>query len=319
MLLFSGGKDSAVLLHLAAKAFRPGGFPFPMLHVDTGHNFAEVIEYRDKQVAELGERLLVASVQDSIDRGRVADPGPNATPQPPPDHHPARRHRRALLRRLLSAVPGGTRTRPGPKSGCSRSATPSASGIPSASAPSCGSSTRVGCSRASTSGPSRSRTGPSSTSGSTSAASGSPCRPSTSPTGARWSSATACCWPSASGSRPDAGEEASEETVRYRTVGDATCTGAVRSDGHHGGRDHRRGRRLADLRTRCHPGRRPVLRDLDGGPQARRVLLGRGVSQPAVRPPPPIVGSRQGTVSGRMSWTCCASPPSDRSTTASRP
>ena len=78
-LLFSGGKDSAVLLHLAVKAFRPGGLPFPIVHVDTGHNFAEVLEYRDKRVAELGERLIVASVQDSIDRGRVADPGPTAS------------------------------------------------------------------------------------------------------------------------------------------------------------------------------------------------------------------------------------------------
>jgi sulfate adenylyltransferase subunit 2 len=79
VLLFSGGKDSAVLLHLAAKAFRPGGFPFPVLHIDTGHNFAEVLEYRDRQVGDLGERLLVASVQASIDRGRVADPGPAAS------------------------------------------------------------------------------------------------------------------------------------------------------------------------------------------------------------------------------------------------
>ncbi len=78
VLLFSGGKDSAVLLHLALKAFRPGGLPFPVMHVDTGHNFAEVLEYRDQAVADIGERLLVASVQDSIDRGRVADPGPNA-------------------------------------------------------------------------------------------------------------------------------------------------------------------------------------------------------------------------------------------------
>jgi sulfate adenylyltransferase subunit 2 len=79
VLMFSGGKDSAVLLHLAAKAFRPGGFPFPLLHVDTGHNFPEVLDFRDKRVAELGERLLIASVQDSIDRGRVADPGANAS------------------------------------------------------------------------------------------------------------------------------------------------------------------------------------------------------------------------------------------------
>jgi len=77
VLLFSGGKDSAVLLHLAVKAFRPGKLPFPIMQVDTGHNFPEVIDYRDNTVAELGERLIVAKVQDSIDAGRVADPGPN--------------------------------------------------------------------------------------------------------------------------------------------------------------------------------------------------------------------------------------------------
>jgi sulfate adenylyltransferase subunit 2 len=76
VLLFSGGKDSAVLLHLAAKAFAPQQLPFPVLHVDTGQNFPEVLEYRDRYVAQLGARLLVAKVQDSIDRGRVADPGP---------------------------------------------------------------------------------------------------------------------------------------------------------------------------------------------------------------------------------------------------
>jgi sulfate adenylyltransferase subunit 2 len=79
VLLFSGGKDSAVLLHLASKAFRPGGIPFPVLHVDTGHNFAEVIDYRDAQVEAEGARLLVAKVQDSIEQGRVADPGPGAS------------------------------------------------------------------------------------------------------------------------------------------------------------------------------------------------------------------------------------------------
>jgi sulfate adenylyltransferase subunit 2 len=79
VLLFSGGKDSAVLLHLAAKAFKPGRIPFPVLHVDTGHNFAEVLDYRDAQVEAEGARLLVAKVQDSIDEGRVADPGPNAS------------------------------------------------------------------------------------------------------------------------------------------------------------------------------------------------------------------------------------------------
>ena len=80
VLLFSGGKDSIVLLRLAEKAFRPGGFPFPLMHVDTGHNFPEVIEYRDRRVGELGERLIVASVQESIARGRVVEEtGPRAS------------------------------------------------------------------------------------------------------------------------------------------------------------------------------------------------------------------------------------------------
>ncbi len=70
-LLFSGGKDSVVLLRLAEKAFRPGRFPFPLLHIDTGHNFPEVIAFRDRRVAELGERLIVGSVEDSIARGTV--------------------------------------------------------------------------------------------------------------------------------------------------------------------------------------------------------------------------------------------------------
>jgi sulfate adenylyltransferase subunit 2 len=80
VLLFSGGKDSIVLLRLAEKAFRPGKFPFPIMHVDTGHNFDEAIEYRDRRVAELGERLVVASVQESIDKGRVVEEtGPRAS------------------------------------------------------------------------------------------------------------------------------------------------------------------------------------------------------------------------------------------------
>jgi sulfate adenylyltransferase subunit 2 len=80
VLLFSGGKDSIVLLRLAEKAFRPGGFPFPIMHVDTGHNFPEVIEFRDRRVEELGERLIVASVQESIDKGRVVEEtGPRAS------------------------------------------------------------------------------------------------------------------------------------------------------------------------------------------------------------------------------------------------
>jgi sulfate adenylyltransferase subunit 2 len=80
VLLYSGGKDSIVLAHLAAKAFRPGTIPFPVMHVDTGHNFPEVIEFRDRSVAELGVELIVASVQESIDAGRATEEtGPRAS------------------------------------------------------------------------------------------------------------------------------------------------------------------------------------------------------------------------------------------------
>ena len=81
VLLFSGGKDSAVLLRLAEKAFWPGRIPFPVMHVDTGHNFPEVIDYRNRRIAESGTDLIVASVQDSLDRGRVREvPGQSRNP-----------------------------------------------------------------------------------------------------------------------------------------------------------------------------------------------------------------------------------------------
>jgi sulfate adenylyltransferase subunit 2 len=80
VLLFSGGKDSIVMLRLAEKAFRPARFPFPLMHVDTGHNFPEVLAFRDRLVAELGERLVVASVEQSIAEGRAVDEtGPRAS------------------------------------------------------------------------------------------------------------------------------------------------------------------------------------------------------------------------------------------------
>lgn len=80
VLLFSGGKDSIVMTHLAAKAFYPAAIPFPLLHVDTGHNFPETMEYRDRLVERLGVRLVVAKVQDSIDRGTaVEEKGPEAS------------------------------------------------------------------------------------------------------------------------------------------------------------------------------------------------------------------------------------------------
>ena len=73
VLLFSGGKDSIVMLALSERAFWPARVPFPVMHVDTGHNFAEVLDFRDRRVEEAGARLIVASVQDSIDAGRVAE------------------------------------------------------------------------------------------------------------------------------------------------------------------------------------------------------------------------------------------------------
>lgn len=79
-LLFSGGKDSITLVHLALKAFRPGKFPFPLVHIDTGHNFPETIVYRDWLIDQIGERLIVGHVQDSIDAGKVVEQkGKNAS------------------------------------------------------------------------------------------------------------------------------------------------------------------------------------------------------------------------------------------------
>ena len=96
VLLLSAGKDSIVLLRLAEKAFRPLPLPFPVMHVDTGHNFPEVIEFRDRRVSDNGHKLIVASVQESIDTGRVPDPG-----------HSASRNR-AQTRTLLDALEAGS-------------------------------------------------------------------------------------------------------------------------------------------------------------------------------------------------------------------
>ena len=121
VLLFSGGKDSIVLLRLAEKAFRPLPLPFPVMHVDTGHNFPEVIEFRDRRVAELGERLIVASVQESIDSGRVVR-GDRAAglAQPAADRHAARRARGRTASTPRSAAPGATRSARAPRSACCR-------------------------------------------------------------------------------------------------------------------------------------------------------------------------------------------------------
>ena len=104
-LLFSGGKDSIVMLRLAEKAFQPARVPFPVMHVDTGHNFPEVLDYRDRRVAELGLRLIVGSVQEAIDDGSASRSGPTraATGCRPAA---AARHRPGELRRAFG---GGRR------------------------------------------------------------------------------------------------------------------------------------------------------------------------------------------------------------------
>src|SRR5215204_3631025 len=123
VLMFSGGKDSLVLLRLAEKAFRPARFPFPILHVDTGHNFPEVLEFRDRRIRELGERLIVASVQESIDTGRVQE-----------ETGPAASRNRLQTTTLLDAIAAhdfdaafgaraATRSAPARRSGSSPSAT----------------------------------------------------------------------------------------------------------------------------------------------------------------------------------------------------
>jgi hypothetical protein len=98
VLLFSAGKDSIVLLRLAEKAFRPLPLPFPVMHVDTGHNFPEVIEFRDRRVTGEGHKLIVASVQESIDNGRVADPGRHASRNRAQTRAGGRRVRRGVRR-----------------------------------------------------------------------------------------------------------------------------------------------------------------------------------------------------------------------------
>ena len=184
-LLFSGGKDSAVLLHLAAKACWPQRVPFPVVHVDTGHNFPEVIEYRDQQVAELDVRLVVGSVQEDIDRGSIVEqPVPGATRNRLQTFTLLEGARGGPLRRRLRRGPARRGEGAGPRSGSSRCGTSSASGTPARSGPSCGTCTTRGTARASTSGSSRSRTGPSSTSGSTSRSRSSTSPRSTSPTAA---------------------------------------------------------------------------------------------------------------------------------------
>jgi 3'-phosphoadenosine 5'-phosphosulfate sulfotransferase (PAPS reductase)/FAD synthetase len=167
-LLFSGGKDSLVLLQCAEKAFGAGRIPYPLLMIDTGHNFSEVTDFRDQRAAELQARLIVRNVEDSMARGtvRLSHPGESR------NVHQSVTLLEAIEEFGFDALIGGAR--------------------PRTSGPSCGRCSTPGSSRANTSAYSRSRTGPNSTYGNTSSASTSPCPRCITATSARWSSAKAC-------------------------------------------------------------------------------------------------------------------------------
>ena len=295
MLLFSGGKDSIVLLRLAEKAFRPGKFPFPVMHVDTGHNFPEVIEFRDRRVRELDERLIVASVQESIDKGRVVEEtGPRAS------------RNRLQTTTLLDAIEehqfdaaiGGARRdeeRARAKERIFSFRDDFGQWNPRAQRPELWNVYNARVRKGE-----HVRVFPIS----------------------NWTELDvwqyvareqlelpliyfaherevfrrdgmlyAC---SDYVERMD-GEEPFTRSVRFRTVGDMTCTGGVVSDAAHDRRGRRRDRRDARDRARRDPRRRPLHRSRDGGPQTCRLFLSR-----------------------RSTRSCSASSRAARSTTASR-
>ena len=196
-LLFSGGKDSLVMLKCAEKAFGIGRIPFPLLMIDTGHNFPEVTDFRDLRAKELGAKLIVRHVEDSMKRGTVR----LAHPDEPRNAHQSVTLLEAIDEFRFDALIGGARRdeeRRVPRSASFRTATASASGSPRPSGPSCGRCSTPGFSPASISACSRSPTGPNSTCGSTSSVNTSPCRRSTTRTSAKSSSARACWCPSPS-------------------------------------------------------------------------------------------------------------------------
>jgi 3'-phosphoadenosine 5'-phosphosulfate sulfotransferase (PAPS reductase)/FAD synthetase len=190
VLLFSGGKDSICMLRLAEKAFRPGKFPFPLMHIDTGHNYQEVVAFRDKRAAELGERLIVRSVEDSMKRGTVVLKHPDESR----NKHQSVTLLEAIEEFGFDCCIGGARRdeeKARAKERIMSFRDEFGQWDPKNQRPELWTSTTPAATRARTSAPSRSRTGPKWTSGSTSSAKSSNCRRSTSPTPARWSCARA--------------------------------------------------------------------------------------------------------------------------------
>ena len=191
-LLFSGGKDSLVLLKCAEKAFGTGRIPYPLLMIDTGHNFPEVTDFRDLRAQELGAELIVRNVEDSMARGTVRLAHPGEIAQRAPVGDAARSHRGIPLRRADRRRP--PRRGKGPRQGAHllapRQLRPVAAQGPAARA--VDAVQHAPAARRALPRVPDLATGPSSTSGSTSSASTSPCRRSTTRTSAKWSSAAAC-------------------------------------------------------------------------------------------------------------------------------
>ena len=273
VLLFSGGKDSIVMLRLAEKAFWPARIPFPVMHVDTGHNFDEVYEFRDRRVDELGIKLVVASVQEAIDTGRVVEEtGPRASRN--------QLQTVALLDGIESngfdAAFGGARRdeeRARAKERVYSFRDEFGQWDPKSQRPELWSLYNGRHRRGE-----HIRIFPLS----------------------NWTELDIWQYIGAEGIEVPSiyfaherevflrdgmwlavspfvtvmeGEVPEVRTVRYRTVGDASCTGAVDSPAVRRRVDHRGDRRLADHRTRCHPRRRPSVRGSDGRPQERGLLL----------------------------------------------
>ena len=229
VLLFSAGKDSIVLLRLAEKAFRPLPLPFPVMHVDTGHNFPEVIEFRDRRVDGRGtqaDRRVGAGVHR---QGPGRRPGPQRVAQPGADPHVAGRAGGRRVRRSVRRCPPGRGASPrqGTNPELPRRVRPMGS---ARSAP----GAVVALQRPDQEGRAGPgvpavATGPSSTSGATSSWKTLKYRRFTTRTNARCSSATASCWRYRSTPNRATASTSDTEWVRYRTVGDLTITGAVRS------------------------------------------------------------------------------------------
>ena len=234
-MLYSIGKDSSVMLHLAMKAFHPGKPPFPLLHVDTTWKFREMYAFRDRMAARARARAARAH-QPGRRRARHQPvrprlPGPHRRDE---DRGPQAGARRSTASTRRSAARGATRRSRARRSASSPSARPSTAGTRRTSGRSCGTSTTRASAAASRSASSRSPTGPSSTSGSTSSARRSRSCRSTSPPSGRWCGATArCCMVDDDRMPLAAGEQPEQVRVRFRTLGCYPLTGAVESSADH--------------------------------------------------------------------------------------